>query len=408
MPDNHIINISKQPTTLRVTSNGTPVGTIALTKDGLAAFEYSTEWLARGYSISPLSLPLEKLVFVPKLMPFDGMFGVFEDSLPDGWGRLLVDRVLLQQGVEPSTITPLTRLAIVGKSGMGALAYEPEIDWKPSGHNQDLDILAAECSRILRTEYSEDLDELFALGGSSGGARPKIMTTYNGEDWIIKFPSSVDDADVGAMEYRYALAARQCGIEIPEVKLFPSKISLGYFGVKRFDRRRVGNHDAGDSCANGNTGGITQRIHYVSVSALLETSHRIPSLDYTALMHLTLKLTHSFEELEKLYRLMCFNVLAQNRDDHSKNFAFIYDPEDAIWRLSPAYDLTYNTGFNGEHATTVAGKGRDITLEDLIELGQKFGLSKTNCRRIAVDIEEKTNELTYAYNGDGKKRNSSR
>ncbi len=143
----------------------------------------------------------------------------------------------------------------------------------------------------------------FSKGGSSGSARPKVLTRVKNEDWIIKFPS-YDDENIGKQEYDYALCARECGIDIEEVKLFPSKNCPGYFGTKRFDRK------------NG------KKVHMMSASGLLETSHRIPNLDYDILMKLTLKLTGSMEECEKLYRLMCFNVFAHNRDDHSKNFSF--------------------------------------------------------------------------------------
>ncbi|MDR1953756.1 MAG: type II toxin-antitoxin system HipA family toxin [Clostridiales Family XIII bacterium] len=371
------IILREPPKSLRVTCGGRLVGTLASTRENLVAFEYADQWIAEGFSLNPLSLPLEKRVFFPKYLPFEGLFGVFNDSLPDGWGRLLLDRLLRRQGVDPGAVTPLTRLAIVGASGMGALAYEPEIDLEDASPMSDLDELADACAKILETEYSEDLDELFALGGSSGGARPKILTTYNDEDWIIKFPTSADAPNAGEMEYRYALAAKECGIDMPEVKLFASKTTSGYFGVKRFERYR-------------DSSGHTHRIYAASVSALLETSHRLPSLDYSVLMRLTLKLTDDYRELAKLYRLMCFNVFAHNRDDHSKNFSFIYDTETGRWKLSPAYDLTYNAGMSGEHATTVNGKGHDIELADIIALGENAGLSRFDCRDIACEIKEKT------------------
>ena len=116
--------------TLLVRYNGREVGTLALYKNYLAAFEYSNEWLADGFSISPFSLPLEKRVFIPKADPFEGLYGVFSDSLPDGWGRLLVDRMLIKNKIEINAISSIVRLAIVGSSGMGALAYEPEYDPK--------------------------------------------------------------------------------------------------------------------------------------------------------------------------------------------------------------------------------------------------------------------------------------
>lgn len=102
------------------------IGTMALYKDTLAAFEYSKDWLKDGFSISPFSLPLDKGVFIPKLDPFGGLYGVFADSLPDGWGRLLVDRLMRRNGLNPESMGNLDRLAIVGESGMGALAYKPQ------------------------------------------------------------------------------------------------------------------------------------------------------------------------------------------------------------------------------------------------------------------------------------------
>lgn len=145
------------------------------------------------------------------------------------------------------------------------------------------DVLSLECGKILRSEYSDDLDALFKLGGSSDVARPKILTEIDGDkDWIIKFPSSYDGLTAGADEYQCSVAAKKCGIEMPETRLFASNICSGYFGVKRFDIHKNGNSQ--------------RRILLASVSALLESSHRIPSLDYNDLMKLTMVLTRSFGE----------------------------------------------------------------------------------------------------------------
>ena len=113
---------------------------------------------------------------------------------------------------------------------------------------------------------------------------------------------------------------------------------------------------------------------FLSAAAILETSHRIPNLDYDILMKLTLQLTKSMEECEKLYRLMCFNVFAHNRDDHSKNFSYIYRDREKRWILSPAYDLTYSNSIGGEHATTVNGNGVDPGMEDLLSVAKKIGI----------------------------------
>ncbi|MBQ6567109.1 MAG: HipA N-terminal domain-containing protein, partial [Treponema sp.] len=258
----------------------TLVGTLALYRDRFAAFSYSDQWLSTGFSISPFSLPLEKRVFIPEWEPFGGLHGIFNDSLPDGWGRLLVDRMLLREGIQPETLSTLDRLAIVGSSGMGALTYEPETFI--SGVAQlpvDYDEISDECERILNSKLSEqdrqNLDTIFEAGASSGGARPKIFAKIDEEDWIVKFPSSMDSKEIGRQEYKYSLCARKCGILINDFKLLPSKKCPGYFATKRFDRNYF---DSG-------------RGLMASASALLETSHRIPNLDYNTLSLLTLQLT---------------------------------------------------------------------------------------------------------------------
>lgn len=358
------------------------VGTMALYQNRLAAFAYSDEWLQEGFSISPFSLPLEKRVFVPKIDPFEGLFGVFADSLPDGWGRLLVDRLMRKNGLNPHTVGSLERLAIVGNTGMGALTYRPTIPLESVYNELTLDEIAKECERILQTDTSEKLDYLFAKGGSSGGARPKILPRIDNEDWIIKFPSSEDSKDVGRQEYDYALCAKECGIEMEEVRLFPSEKTQGYFGTKRFDR-----------VAEGENG----KVHMISAAAILETSHRIPNLDYDILMKLTLQLTKSMEECEKLYRLMCFNVFAHNRDDHSKNFSYIYRDREKRWILSPAYDLTYSNSIGGEHATTVNGNGVDPGMEDILSVAKKIGIGMAKAKKTAAKIQECVHERLRDY-----------
>lgn len=360
---------------LKVFYNDILVGTLAKTPERVVAFEYDLDWLNNGFSISPFSLPLIKKVFIPKYEPFDGLFGVFNDSLPDGWGRLLVDRLFLKNKINPVEIDNLNRLAVVQESGMGALTYKPEHRFQTENDVSNLDILAQECSKILESQNSDNLDELFQLGGSSGGARPKILTSIANEDWIIKFPSSIDPKNIGEKEYQYSLCAKDCGINMTETKLLPSEICSGYFGIKRFDRK------------NG------KKVHMVSASGLLETSHRLPNLDYNLLMKLTLELTRNYEDIEQLFRLMCFNVFAHNRDDHSKNFSFMYDNNKKEWHLSPAYDLTYSSSFNGEHATTINGEGKNPNLDDILVVAKNIGLNEKSAKNIALDIQEKCKNL---------------
>ena len=341
-----------------------PVGTMALYKNRLAAFEYDSDWLAEGFSISPFSLPLEKKVFMPKIDPFEGLFGVFADSLPDGWGRLLVDRLMRRNGLDPYEI------------GSPVITMENVYD------EMTLDEIAGECEQVLNTETSDNLDYLFAMGGSSGGARPKILTKVDGEDWMIKFPSSDDGRDIGKQEYEYALCARECGLEVEEVRLFPSENTKGYFGPRRFDRVGAGE--------NG-------KIHMISAAGILETSHRIPNLDYDILMKLTLQLTKSMEECEKLYRMMCFNVFAHNRDDHSKNFTYMYREGEKRWVLSPAYDLTYSNSLGGEHATTVNGNGINPGMDDILAVAKKIGINATKAKKTASQIRECVFEMLDDY-----------
>lgn len=366
---------------VKVSCGKQEVGVIALANDGCMAFQYSDSWIANGFSISPFSLPLERRVFVAKPSPLDGVFGVFADSLPDGWGRLLVDRMLLSHGIDPNRLNPLARLSIVGSTGAGALEYEPETALRHRFESMDLDRLSEECGKILTAEYSDDLDQLFALGGSSGGARPKILTEIDGEDWIIKFPSSHDAKDIGKQEYELSLLAKTCGIIFPESRLFESSKCSGYFGVRRFDR------------VNGGEEG-TQKVFMVSAGALLETSHRIPNLSYETLFRLTSALTGSMKDIEQLYRLMCFNVLVGNRDDHSKNFSFLHHDRSG-WALSPAYDITVNPGMYGEHATTVNGKGKEISMGDLVEVGVGAGLTSTKAAQIAGDMRSAVKSAGY-------------
>ena len=357
---------------LHVTYHDRTVGTLAKTVHGMVAFEYDDSWLSDGFAISPFSLPLKKKVFIPEKHYFNGLFGIFADSLPDAWGQLLLSRILQRSGISEDNVSAVDRLAVVGSSGTGALCYHPDIDMSASEHTGDLDRLSEECSRILNSEQAKDLDLLFSLGGTSGGARPKIMTEIDGEKWIIKFPENSDIRDIGKMEYDYSLCAGKCSIDIPATRLFPSEKCSGYFGIKRFD-----------SDAGGN------RIHMATAAALLEADFRQPCLDYHQLMKLTAILTgNDPHDMENMFRRACFNVFAHNRDDHAKNFSFLYDDSSDSWKLSPAYDLTYSTTYYGEHTTSVDGNGKDPGASELLNVGTAAGLSHAKCRKIIKGIEE--------------------
>lgn len=356
------------------------VGTLAKTSDHKIAFQYDENWIKTGFSISPFSLPLNHNVFIPTKHYFNGLFGVFADSLPDAWGNILLNRVLKKHKINPDLLGPLERLAIVGNSGMGALSYRPEIQVDTTSNLLDLDELAKECQQILTTEYCENLDTLFTLGGHSGGARPKILTSIEGNDRIIKFPAPTDNKNIGKVEFDYYLCAKACGIQISPSQLFPSKQCLGYFGTTRFDRHN------------------NKRIHMISVAALLEIDFRQPCLDYTELMKLTKILTkNNPEDILQLFKVACFNVFAHNRDDHAKNFSFIYDEENKQWHLSPAYDLTYSTTYYGEHTTTVCTNGANPSKQDLMKFGNLSGIKKSVYEKIIDDIYSIVNQHLSKY-----------
>lgn len=340
------------------------VGRLALTKEGLCAFEYDAAWLTSGFSISPFELPLRSGVFVAKPQPFEGGFGVFDDCLPDGWGLLILDRYLQQQGINPRSLTLLDRLALVGSTGRGALAFRPDRSVVTTQAFADFERLALEAEQILDSDdyTGAGIEEFQRRGGSPGGARPKIFTRYEGREWLVKFRAKRDPKRIGRDEYNYSLLAKKCGIEMPETRLFEEN----YFGVERFDRTPQG------------------KLHTVSVAGMLGADYRVPSIDYLHIFQLCAALTHNIAELWKVYRLMVFNYLIENKDDHAKNFAFIYREGD--WHFAPAYDLLPSDGMNGYHTTSINDR-IEPTAADLIAVAVKAGLPKKEAEAIFCSIQ---------------------
>lgn len=351
---------------------------------GRVFFEYSPDFLQSGIALSPFKLPLKPGVFEDEKRTFDGLFGLFNDSLPDGWGCLLLDRKLRKRALSYDSITPLSRLSMIGRNPMGALEYEPADEAAEEVGNVELDSLSGEVDKILAGNDSDVLDELLKLNGSFGGARPKIVS-YVSDDrqqiihgganppagftpWIIKFSERYDKLNSGETEYRYSLAAKEAGIDMPPTHLFPSKNGGGYFGVQRFDRTPQG------------------KVHVHTACGLLHASHRFSCLDYENLLKLTLVLTRDITQAEEMVRRMVFNVKSGNRDDHSKNFSFLLN-KNFEWRLAPAYDLTPSAGINGEQTAMVNGKGRNITDDDLIAAAKVADIPASAVRSIINTVE---------------------
>ena len=360
------------------------VGRIAY-RDRVAYLEYDQRFLDSGINISPVHYRTEGGLHPSfDVKVFEGLHGVFHDSLPDGWGRLLVDRRARQLGIEPATLSPLDRLACVGSNGIGALSYTPAIDvWGDEAAVLDLDGLATDAQLVLSGDVSEVLLILGRNGGSPGGARPKALIAVNEEGhavhgigvapmgyehYLVKFPGRDDPDDIAAIEMAYSMMAKDAGLIMPETRLLSGQRDQVYFAAKRFDK--IGN----------------KRVHVHSASGLLYTDIRIPQLDYKDLILLTRSVTRDQRECKKMFTLAVFNVLSHNRDDHARQFSYIMQ-RDGQWHMSPVYDLTWCVGPGGEHSTTVLGHGKDITRQHLMELGKKADLNEQSIREILEQVE---------------------
>ena len=364
-------------------SNSQLVGRLASFKQKLY-FEYEPSFLKTGLNLSPFLLPLKEGAQTPQPSnPWQGLFGVFNDSLPDGWGLLLMDRHMQSLGMDVRHLSPLDRLAYIGSRGMGALSYKPAKSMGESGFSVDLSELAASASVIYAGQASACLAEMAQVGGSPGGARPKVLVHIKGDHlisgdgkvpegyqaWVVKFYAGDEAADTGRKEYAYALMAKAAGINMPEVRLFEDEQGHAWFGIQRFDR------------VDG------KRIHMHTLGGLVDADFRMPSLDYTEVLKVTQSLTRHAKDVEQAFLLMVFNVLANNRDDHSKNFSFVMD-DAGVWRLSPAYDLTYSMGINGEHTTSVAGEGKAPQELHMLKVGEAVGLKPAQMKALIEQVRQ--------------------
>lgn len=348
---------------VEVLISGKLVGRIALTADGLCAFEYDADFLKNGFAISPYVLPLEKKVFIAERDPFDGNFGVFDDSLPDGWGTMLLDRYLKEQGKDIDKLTILQRLSLIGSQGRAALEYRPDESFLKTAEFKEFDNIAKSCEKILaeKNVSKKSLEELYQYGGSSGGARPKLFAKFDNKEWLVKFKAKYDPENVGEIEYKYSLLAKKCKIEMPKTQLIEKK----FFAVERFDRTPNG------------------KIHTITTSALANAYFRMPSLDYADLLAICKDLTKDFSQVLQMYRRMVFNVAISNKDDHSKNFAFQFI--DGNWKLSPAYDLLPSIGFNDMHTTSINSKGNP-TIEDVLAIAKSASINAKEAKEIYEEI----------------------
>lgn len=372
---------------LRVYYHRTPderalVGRLAY-RENRAAFEYDADFRALGLELSPFRLALTEGLVLARPDFFEGLFGLFDDSLPDGWGRLLLDRHVASLGVNHRELTPLDRLAWVGSRAIGALSYQPERELE-SPDTIDLHALGEAAQTVLEDGTSNALETLLSVGGSPQGARPKalVLIDRSGNQivagaesregfapYLVKFSVSRDPKDsVGATEFAYSNMARAAGVAMPNTRLLAaSGKHRGFFAIERFDRRGA------------------QRIHTHTVSGLLDAPPLHTSITYEDLIKVTQRLTRDARQVKQMFRRATFNVYAHNRDDHSRNFAFLMEP-DGTWKLAPAYDLTFSDGPGGEHTMLVGGEGRNPTENNLLGLAGVAGIKPAEAEQIIEEV----------------------
>lgn len=350
--------------------------------DRQVVFEYDPAFLADPLWLSPFKLPPEPGLRHHRERDFGPLFGLFDDSLPDGWGLLLMDRFFQQKGARLAEVSPLDRLAFLGTRTMGALTYHPPTDpAERDPRTLDLHTMAEASRRVLAGPSAEVLPQLLRAGGSPGGARPKVLVGVRGDEvlsgeddlpegfepWIVKFQSERDLEDAGAVELAYWQMAHDAGIIVPRAQLFETPEGGRYFGVQRFDRR--GNH----------------RDHVHTFGNLIHADFRVPGCDYRQLLEVTRILTKNQQDVLEAFRRMVFNVLAHNRDDHVKNFAFRLTDQ-GHWRLAPAYDLTFSEGPGGEHSMTIDGEGRSPGRDHVMRAAESAGIARREAEGVLGEV----------------------
>lgn len=359
-----------------------PAGRVAM-DGGLAQLEWSREVLAARLPVAALYYPPEPGLQAARGRAFDGLQGFLADSLPEGWGRRLMRRRLEKLGVDLASLSALDQLALVGRHGRGALVYEPATTPAEDVKTLDLDALAVEAAAILAGEAGTLADTLADLAGGSGGARPKVHVGFNAEGqvsvgegelpagftpWLVKFRAPNDPDDIGPIEEAYAQMAEAAGLVMSEHRLIPARQGPGYFATRRFDRTDGG-----------------ARLHMVSLAGAVEAPAEPGIVSYDTFLRATQAITRRKPDVEAAFRRMVFNVLASNRDDHTRQHAFLMDAG-GDWRLAPAYDLTYAPGPGGEHYLDIEGEGRHPTRAHVLRLGARHGLDAKEVTRMVEDV----------------------
>lgn len=360
-----------------------------LAEDGRRIWFEFADAGAEPLDVSPYALPRAAGPLIehrPK--PGVPIPGVFADARPDGWGLKLLHRVFQRAGRAAASVSPLDELAFLGDRTMGALTFEPSTG--PMGELADAIALAEfaeHARRVYDDEVTDVLPELVRAGASSGGARPKALIGLRSDGspgvlfgegelpegwdaWLVKFPTSQDDPDVGRRELAWMRMAAAAGIDAPECRLLPLGDGIGdAFAVRRFDRPGGG-----------------RRLHMLSAAGALDVDFRTAVTDYAQLLRLTHFLSGGDQrQVLAMFRLAVFNVAAVNQDDHLKNVSFLLGL-DGAWRLAPGYDLTFAPHPTGERATLVGGEGRDVRRAHFEAICQEVGIRGREQARILGDV----------------------
>ena len=385
-------------------SNGDEVlvGKMAQNKQGVF-FQYDDDYLSNYYSLSPFTLDFSnKLSQAPK-QPHLGLQGVFADSLPDGWGLLLMDRVFRQQGIQPQQVTAMDRLAYIGNSGIGALSYRPVLDWKSSSNDQWIELasLGEQATQLFDGDANEVLLALANAGGS-GGARPKALIYIDSADdfqqnsqistlpqdhlqpWLIKFTSQhlLLGHDEGLCEAAYLSMAKNAGIDVPEWRLFDAPVDVpehtdakAWLAMKRFD------------CSMDNDKKSQGRYHTHTLCGLLDADFRQPSMDYEDLIKASQVLCNSPAVGQQQFTRAMFNLFAANQDDHTKNWSFLQG-DNGQWSLAPFYDVTFSPTPHNQHTMSYAGYGQEPTVKAIQQLAAQANYSWKDAQNEITKVVE--------------------
>lgn len=386
----------KSVSAIEVRAWGQQVGAVALDpRLGYYAFAYAPEWRRSAVELAPLTLPLSapQDVFIFPNLPeatFSRLPGLLADALPDAFGNALIDAWMAKQGIAKNEITTLDRLAYMGKRGVGALEFRPERgSHRESSAALDMKSLVEEARRLVEGNLSVDreaqaaLANILRVGTSAGGARAKAVIAWNPqtnlirsgqfdvapgfEHWLLKFDGVGRDlelgtgADYGRIEYAYYRMAKSAGIEMSASRLLEES-GRAHFMTRRFDREVVD--------------GRTIKHHLQTLCAMDHLDFRQRGThSYAQLFQVIERLNLGDAALDQAFRRMCFNVMARDCDDHTKNFSFLLK-QGQPWGFAPAYDVTHAYNPKGEwtyqHLMSINGKFDDITRNDLLEEGDRF------------------------------------